>query len=414
MWDDVLAIETLRSAHHAGAAVANYVEAMEPLWEEGRVVGFRVRDREKPEGRGEVEVRASKVIVCGGPWTDRIGQAVSPSWNRWLNPSKGVHLIFDLKRIPVPGAVVMSHPEDGRISFVIPRPDLGAGVTIVGTTDSPSPVDPGAASIEKADVQYLMTLLDRYFPDLQLKTSDILSGYVGVRPLMGAAASTAGSEGQPAGGGTTQLQKVSREHFIGSGPGGTVFVAGGKYTTHRKMAEEIIDFALDSWAKEHKQGRAPALPERVHPSKTRMPINPSATPSALQLGRDRAKQMGLMIPNELFGRYGAEALEVYRTHEELSSKDPGLVSQADPEGFPMLGAQLTYAIRNGMVMHLEDFYFRRLPLYAARKDHGLPWAESLSRVWAREMGASPADARHEFEQLSAAIERESSWHKDLG
>ena len=95
-------------------------------------------------------------------------------------PSKGVHLVFDHKKIPVPGAIVMSHPADGRIAFVIPRPDYGAGVTIVGTTDGPAPAKPEEVSIELSDVKYLLDLLEKYFPGIQdLLRPDILSAYVG-------------------------------------------------------------------------------------------------------------------------------------------------------------------------------------------------------------------------------------------
>src|SRR5690606_20031082 len=125
-----------------GAAVANYVEALEPTWKEGCIRGFRARGRAPGEDSSEFEVRAKRVVICAGPWTDKLGAMLSPQWRQWLSPSKGVHLVFDLKRLPVPGALVMSHPEDGRIAFVIPRPDFGAGVVIVGTTDGPSPENP--------------------------------------------------------------------------------------------------------------------------------------------------------------------------------------------------------------------------------------------------------------------------------
>jgi glycerol-3-phosphate dehydrogenase len=200
MWDDVLAVETLRAAHLGGAAVANYTEAVGPLWTGDRVTGFRVRDLE-PGAAGasrEIDLRAHRTVVCAGPWLDQVGETLSSQWRSWLNPSKGVHLIFDLKRLPVPAAMVMTVPEDGRIAFVIPRPDYGAGVTIVGTTDGPTPKDPDQASIDPGDIDYLMALLHRYFPDLQLKASDILSAYVGVRPLMGAVVPQAGSGGQSA------------------------------------------------------------------------------------------------------------------------------------------------------------------------------------------------------------------------
>ena len=404
MWDDVLAIETLRSAYLNGAAIANYTEAVAPLWENDRIIGFQVRDVERPNET--INLRAGKVVVCAGPWTDQVGATLSPRWHRWLNPSKGVHLIFDLKKIPVPGALVMSHPEDGRIAFVIPRPDYGAGVVIVGTTDGPTPLEPERAVIEPTDVEYLMDLLKRYFSKLKISTSDILSAYIGVRPLMGAQSSTAGSEGQSSPKISAEdLQKVSREHYIGTGPGGVVLAAGGKYTTHRLMAREIVDFALKLWRIDAGRGEAEPLPNRIGPSKTETPVNPMATMEAVEASRREAAERGWKIPEALWNRYGAEALEIMKIQTPSSMKDP--------EGFPYLEAQLRYLIRNGMVLHLEDFYFRRIPLFATRKDHGLPWAEPLARVWEEERGLPQGAAREEVIRLKAELTQRDVWREAL-
>jgi glycerol-3-phosphate dehydrogenase len=386
MWDDVLAVQTLKSASEQGAAIANYVEAVEPLWEGERIAGFKARDL---EGNADLTVAAKATVICAGPWTDELGRRLSKDWRKWLNPSKGVHLVFDLKRIPIPGALVMSHPEDGRISFVIPRPDFGPGVVIVGTTDSPSPADPEGTQIETSDVSYLMNLMQRYFPDLKLTNSDILSAYVGVRPLF------ATGEGHA-------LQKVSREHHIGEGPGQTVMVAGGKYTTHRKMGEEIVDFALKQWRRNAKAGLAPA-PPRTGASQTKTPVNPKATFEAMKNARHHAQAQGVALPEALLSRYGSDAVAI-ATHASQSS---------DPDGFPHLESQLMHAIRAEMVMHLDDFYMRRIPLFAARADHGLPWAQKLAEVWAKERGLPMEAAASELERLKAEIARRSSWVRTI-
>ncbi len=407
MWDDVLAVETLRSAAAAGAAIANYTEAIEPLWKDQRIVGFKVLDREKGE---VIHLRGRQIVVCAGPWTDLIGAKLSNRWHRWLNPSKGVHLIFDLKRIPVPGAVVMSHPEDRRLAFVIPRLDYGQGVVIVGTTDGPTPAEPEKAIVEASDVEYLMDLLRRYFPSLRLSTDDILSAYVGVRPLMGGQSSTVGSEGQTAPGVRTEdLQKVSREHYIGTGPGGVVVVAGGKYTTHRLMAREVVDEALREWKKEAAQGLADPFPASLGSSRTGDPVNPRATPKAITESRCEAEGKGWRIPEALWNRYGAEALEVMEIHK--SRKD----DLVDLEEFPFLGAQLRHEIRTGMVLHLEDFYFRRIPLFATRFDHGLPWAKNLARILAEERGFDPdgPQTQAEIARLEAECAARDAWKQTL-
>ncbi len=397
MWDDVLGIELLRDASNRGAAVANYVEATRPVWREGRIEGFEFRDLESQlEGR----VLAEKVIVCAGPWTDEVGSRLAEgsgdgrSWRNWLAPSKGVHLVFDLKKLPLPGAMVMSEPADGRISFVIPRPDFGDGVLIVGTTDGPTPSDPDRAEIAAEDVEYLLGLLRRYFPKLSWSVDDVVSAYVGVRPL---AVPPSGSDGLSD---SKSLQKVSREHHIDEGPGEVVLVAGGKYTTHRTMAEEIVSFALK---------RSRVLAGRVkNRFSTRVAPNPAATTEALR--QARSHPLAAKVQSQLWERYGAEAITVVEIDEGLPSG-----RLADPEGYPRLEAQLRFAMRTGMVLHLDDFYLRRLPLFFSRADHGLPWLDALASAWSDERGLTGSEAESAAEsekvRLHEEFARRESWRR---
>ncbi len=402
MWDDVMTVETLRSASLAGVAIANYTEALKPIWEGARVQGYVVRDLEDPEA-SEIALRARQVVVCAGPWTDVVGAKLATDWKTWLQPSRGIHLLFDLKRLPVPGAFLMTHPTDGRVSFVIPRPDMGQGVVIVGTTDGPTDRDPEKAEISPEEVRYLMDLVQRYFPELKLTTSDILSAYVGVRPLMQPGGPGGSSEGADA----SMLQKVSREHFIHEVEGGVIAVAGGKYTTHRRMAQEIVDETLKAWRKNAKEGRAPALPAHIGRADTRKPVNPLATPEAIEGALSQAKSAGIDLPGTLVERYGAEALDVWEASGGRNHAGD------DPQGFPRLEAQLRFAIRNGMALHLEDFYLRRVPLYSTRKDHGMPWAQLLGQVWAEERGLPKHEAQGEVERLQREFAQRSAWVQRL-
>ena len=83
--------------------------------------------------------------------------------------------------------------------------------------------------------------------------------------------------------------------------------------------------------------------------------------------------------------------------------------KGDPEKFPFIESQLRYAIRTAMVIHMEDFYLRRIPLYLARKDHGLPWAPSLSQVWAEELGLESQETARELKKLEATLGKRSAW-----
>ncbi|QQR81368.1 MAG: glycerol-3-phosphate dehydrogenase/oxidase [Deltaproteobacteria bacterium] len=398
MWDDIMTIETLRDSKRLGASIANYAEAVSPIWENERIVGFQVKDLWS-NANDLISLKAKKVVVCAGPWTDQVGLKMNEKWRNWLNPSKGVHLIFDLKKIPVPGAMVLTNPDDGRIAFVIPRPDMGAGVAIVGTTDGPTPLDPEKAIVEKEDVHYLMSLLQKYFPDLNLQPSDILSAYVGVRPLMGDHAATTGSEGQS----SKALQKVSREHYIGDGPGGTIIVAGGKYTTHRTMAKEIVDVTLDAWKRDAAKGLDAPYPTNLSDSQTEAGINPMARFDTVAEALKEAEAKGIKIHPNLWDHYGAGALEIAQNTVDLN----------DPEGFPQLAGQLKYAIQSSMVMHLEDFYLRRVSLFAARADHGLPWVKPLAEIFVKELGLPPNVVEVESQRLQKEISLRSEWYSKI-
>lgn len=381
MFDDRMTVDTLRSAHEFGADVANYVEAISPLWDGERICGYHVLNRES--GR-RLDLRATLTIFCGGPWTDQLAEKTSKAWKPWLAPSKGIHLIFDLGRIPLSGAVIMKHPKDGRISFVIPRPDFGAGVVIVGTTDGPTSKDPEKATIDGADIEYLMDLLKKYFPTLGLKSSDIISAYVGVRPLM-------------AGGEKESLQKISREHHIDQGPGGVIIAAGGKYTTHRTMAEEILDYALSKWSEAHAKGTRGPLP-KLKGTQTKLPLDMLITQKTIAETRAKITKEALPIPDAVVDQYGGEALEIFASNNGSES----------PPGFPLLVGQFKHAIAREMVLHLEDFFFRRQPLYSTRSDHGIPWAAKLAKILAEARGGS---AEEETNSLLREIEARSAWRK---
>jgi glycerol-3-phosphate dehydrogenase len=177
-----------------------------------------------------------------------------------------------------------------------------------------------------------------------------------------------------------------------------VLVAGGKYTTHRTMAREIVDFAVQ---------RNEALRSRQSSRfSTESPINPRATFEAIERARLHPKAGA--VEKELWQRYGAEALEILSIEQE----HPARIES--PEGFPRIEAQLRFGIRMGMVLHLEDFYLRRIPLFASRGDHGLPWLDRLAEVWAEELERSTADAESEKQALKNELSARESWRSRVG
>jgi len=365
MWDDALTIDVLSKAQQLGACVVSRTKALKPTYDSDKKITSMTVQTENygKSGSKSINVKFKKLIVCAGVWTDEVGKSLAADdWKPWLAPSRGTHIVFSLDRFPIPGAVTMQI-EDGRIAFAIPRPDYGPGITIVGTTDGPAPANPDKVEDDQADIAadqtYLLTLLSKYFPDLKLTDKDVINHYIGIRPLV---RPDRGHSGE----GAKNLQKVSREHTIDHGPGDSVIVAGGKYTTFRKMAEQIVDFATHGT-------------ERREPQ-THDTLFPPALPAAIQRAREVARGKGWSVPEKLIERYGAAALEIYQI--DLDSCDQSIQS---PDGFPMLEAQFRYAVRHQMVMKVEDFIRRRQPLYLCRQDHGASWYPLLEKALADEL-----------------------------
>jgi glycerol-3-phosphate dehydrogenase len=214
--DARLVIDTLRSASSHGAAVLNYCRFLNAeradLWtceiEDGGTESTHI-------------VRAKAVVNATGPWADGL-----PHSKVKLRLTKGIHLVVDRQRLPVPETVVMT--EGARILFAIPWGER----VIVGTTDTDyeGPLDRVTAST--SDVRYVLGIANQFFPSAHLTAGDVISTWAGLRPLI------ADSNGRPS--------DISRSHEIKSPEPGWWDVAGGKLTTCRLMAEQTVDRVISS------------------------------------------------------------------------------------------------------------------------------------------------------------------------
>lgn len=167
------------------------------------------------------QIRSKNVVYALGPFTDLVLSKVSKyHWQNILLPSKGSHLWFSKKRLPLKNPIVMTTKDD-RVIFVIPQNDL----VLVGTTELPPDNNFEDQTISKKEKTYLLQELNKYFSDLNLKAEDILGSYSGIRPLV------RDNSGD--------LGKTSREHKIVQMSSTEFAIAGGKYTTFRVMGQEI-------------------------------------------------------------------------------------------------------------------------------------------------------------------------------
>ena len=342
--DNRLVLESLRSAHNTGLLhAAHYVELLEVIpATSGGLSLVNVYDRLAQQ---KLQIRARHVLVTVGPWTDRLRQKLlaAPILPR-LRPSKGVHLTFAREDFPLSTAVVMGVEE--RIVFAIPRADM----VIVGTTDTDFSGDPAEVSVTSEDIAYLLRVTNEYFPLLRLGPKHIVGAYAGVRPLITESGKDVG--------------KTSREHLIWS-EGGMTWMAGGKYTTYRLMAEQAVDFALKSFplADQMRWGQ----------SGSQVELNPLVTQDRLLLQGEYIEKLKEDYPSlsrdelmTLVTHYGPEVL---------------LFSSYFGQGWTYAQIEAHYAIRFTQCLTLLDFYFRRVTWLFSQKNHGFQWLDELFQVW---------------------------------
>ena len=215
--DARLTLEIARAAAAQGALVANHAR-VEKLLGDGRVVGASVRD----ELTGETgEIHAKTTVNATGVWSERL-QSLATAAPRRHVASKGVHLVFRPGSVRArAGLLVPSGEDDRRFVFVIPWEDR----YYAGTTDTAYRGDLDTPGVEQTDVDYVLGAVSQSFPDVNERC--IVASWAGLRPL--------------AHGGDGPTSDLSRRHQVYEEPAGLLTVTGGKLTTYRAMAEDVVD-----------------------------------------------------------------------------------------------------------------------------------------------------------------------------
>ncbi len=230
-FDDArLAIALVRTLAGLGGVALNYASVVGFSRRDGRIAAVSVRDDETGE---ELAVEARVVINATGVYADAVrrlddpGTAASPL----LTPSQGTHIVLERSFLPGESALLVPHTDDGRVLFTIPW----HGRILVGTTDTPVAEPAVEPRPRPEEVAYLLEHVSRYLVT-RPQAEDIRSTFAGLRPLLRGHDPRAGDIGAP-------TAKLSREHAILVSPSGLVTVAGGKWTTYRRMAADAVDHA---------------------------------------------------------------------------------------------------------------------------------------------------------------------------
>ena len=379
--DARLALAVLRTALAGGAVAATRVRAEKPLLDGERLIGATVRDL---VGENRFEIRAECVIDATGVWaaTPEARFATLEGGNAFV-PSRGSHIVIRRDRLPAHGGMTLRIP--GRVVFIIPWP----GHWIIGTTDHADPRRPEQVSAPREDVDELLETVNRQI-DIGLSRGDIVGTYAGMRPLVG----------DP--GGSTV--KASREHRVAADASGLVRISGGKYTTYRVMARDVVDASLGKTeAKRRKSGTA-ELPVVGAASRSELALIGA---SLVQPLRDAAAMRGetkatwpARVAVRLADRYGREAPDVMALGRELD-----LVAPLG-EGIDHLQAEVAWAARRELAMSIDDVLARRMRLAQELPDRGASIAPRVAAILADELGWDEDRQADEVESYLETAQRE--------
>jgi len=220
-FDDArLAVALARTAIRHGAVVVNYCRVVGLAHDAGRVTGVTAEDRETSE---TIDVAARCVVNATGVWVDGLRHLDEPAAHDLVTVSQGVHLVVDRDVFPSSTAMLVPRTADGRVLFAVPW----LGKVVLGTTDTPRDDRPLEPRPFAAEVEFILDEAGRRLA-APLSRACVRSAWAGLRPLV-----------RP-GTGSRDTKRISREHVVEVSPHGLVTVTGGKWTTYRAMAEDVL------------------------------------------------------------------------------------------------------------------------------------------------------------------------------
>ena len=372
--DARLVLAVVQAARAFGALAVPYAEVTGLLPDDsGRVRGVTVQDR---LGGGELELTARHVVNATGVWVDRLQAYEEPGRPAVVQPSKGVHIVVPHDRLPLRNASVLlpSRQGDGRSMFAIPYGEQ----TILGTTDTAHDGTLEELSLTGQDLDYVLAAGNDVFRR-NLGADDVLGAWAGVRPLIRNA-------------GTASMSDISRRHTLVEGSCGLLTITGGKLTTYRRMAKDVVDRIAE------RDGL------RVRCRTDEIPLGGTQPWAALRAEVvSAAASLGVdeRVAEMLLRQTGEQAHAVL----SLVAADATLAEQLSPAA-PHIAAEVVHAARHEGATTLEDVFSRRLRLSLRAQDAGLPAAPRAARLLAGETGRDEQWAMAQVAAYTEAVRLE--------
>lgn len=317
--DSRLTLANVVAAVEAGGVALNHAPVTGFEVVGGRVRALRAHDVVSGD---DFVIRATTIVNATGPWSDEVRALEAKVETRSVAGSRGAHIAVARNRIGNRDAVTMLHPRDGRVLFTLPAGEQA----IIGTTETPTSSGETDARATSADVAYLLDAANTYFPSAALTEQDVVSAWAGVRPL--AQQLSSGDVGS-----------ASREHTIARGPRGVLHVTGGKLTTYREMASQVVDLFAGPGAGDEQTALVPL---------------PGGDRSLEELRDEAAIVSDEAVRERLVMSYGARWRDVWAHGDE----QPGLRERVSTS-HAVIGAEFVYGVSAEMALTLGDLLIRR-------------------------------------------------------
>jgi glycerol-3-phosphate dehydrogenase len=318
--DSRMTLALLQSAKAKGCVVKNYTQVIGFLYKDKKISGVRLQDKLTNQ---TYELNSHVVVNATGVFCDTLRRLDDNSVVDFVTPSSGIHIVLDKKFLPNDEGLMIPKTEDGRVLFMLPYLDK----CLVGTTDEPAKIEECPMVSEK-EIDYLLRHLKKYF-SIEIAKSDILSSWSGLRPLIV-------SEN------ISNTKELVREHFITQSNSGLVSIAGGKWTTYRKMAEDLMCFVAPMFAN-----------KTIGASQTK-DFKLIGSEESRDVVRKKLESFGLCSATQkhLIDTYGSCALEVVAFIQKYGDKKLH-------KNYEILSAEVYYAILHEFVKEPLDFLVRR-------------------------------------------------------
>lgn len=371
--DARLVITLVRTAADLGVMAMSRAAVVDVVETDANDNVVLIRDQELGD---EFVVTARHVVNATGVWTEESEKLFKKQSGISVTMSKGVHLLVPRDKIDLELGLLLRTEKS--VLFVIPWDKQW----LIGTTDTAWELDKSNPAATNSDIDYILQHLNEVV-SIPLTRDDVVGVYSGLRPLVsGKASATA---------------KLSREHVVGVPRPGVALIAGGKLTTYRVMAEDVVQAALASKGTVTEDSNTAELPL----------VGAKGFHAALSVTRDelQARNIKSMFAERLVNRYGSLASEVIDLIDEFPDLGELLHGTSD-----MLKAEIAYAVLAEDARHLEDVMVRRSRLSIEHSEAGKSCVHQVSEIMAKILGWNErqlASEREQYFQL-ADLEQEAS------